>query len=330
MPTSRPLVEGDQTVAISMPYTVGVSYICMSGSLRSDLFVLCSDFDLPFRGAPSWRDVVGQRIFGITGCTSANDPRLARSIQRGTAPYLYVREGDQVAPWSTYQNVLRGRTIAAQWIKHQDFIAHIHRQGGRNIQLRIEDDMVVIRCTGNVSESPAPEGVRVEAMPAQRPQARVVRGSIGSRLTPETDSISLGRCTVSIDIDPPPTPPPSPPPTRFNLLECDLPAVPATAPIQKHFEALAELQASFKAARSAAQLTQKPVLSRFELLECDDPADPVKSVPVFKLKHTPTTPVRRTVEEILDLTTKSPIDALASLQIAQLELVRELWQRETN
>lgn len=371
MPTSRPLVDGDQIVAICSPYVVGEAYI-RSGSLRSELFVLCSDFDLPLRGATSWWNVVGQRVFGINGCMSANDPRLDRSVQRSTAPCLYVREGDQVAPWSTYRNVLRGRVIAAQRIKHQDFIAHIHRQGGRNIQLRIEDDVVVICCTGNVSESSAPEGVRVEAIPpganerasdsifdetvgqavrdsisrvnrefAQTYQGiplspDVVRGFIGSqqRLTPEPEiSVPPGRYTVSIDISTPPSPPP---PTRFNLLECDLPAVPATTPTQKRFGALAELQASFRAARGAAQPTQKPVLSRFELLECDEPAEPVKSVPVFKLKHTPspttapTAPARRTVEEILDLTTKSPIDALASLQIAQLELVRELWQRETN
>ena len=93
---------------------------------------------------------------------------------------------------------------------------------------------------------------------------------------------------AEIGIAPPP-PPPSPPPTRFNLLECDLPAVAPPLAKQKHFDALAELQASFRAAKAATKTAVQPVLTRFDLLECDEPAEPVVVKPKMERSAAPKT-----------------------------------------
>jgi len=47
-------------------------------------------------------------------------------------------------------------------------------------------------------------------------------------------------------------------------------------------------------------------------------------------KQQPQSQQRRTVEDILDLTTSGPLEALAALRIAKAEILRELRQRETN
>ena len=103
---------------------------------------------------------------------------------------------------------------------------------------------------------------------------------------------------------------------------------------QKNFDALAELQASFRAAKAAAKTTVQPVLTRFDLLECDEPAEPAVVKPKWSAlqrpKQQPQSQQRRTVEDILDLTTSGPLEALAALRIAKAEILRELRQRETN
>lgn len=77
------------------------------------------------------------------------------------------------------------------------------------------------------------------------------------------------------------------------------------------------------------------VLTRFDLLECDEPAEPVSvkpkwSAPTQRLQPQQPQPERRTVEDILDLTTRGPLEALAALQIVKAEIARDLWQKETN
>ena len=139
---------------------------------------------------------------------------------------------------------------------------------------------------------------------------------------------------IGITPPPPPPPPPPPSPTRFNLLECDLPAVAPPPAKQKNFDALAELQAEFRAAKVTAKTTVQPALTRFDLLECDEPVEPVVVKPKWSApqrpKQQPQSQQRRTVEDILDLTTSGPLEALAALQIAKAEILRELRQKETN
>ena len=88
-----------------------------------------------------------------------------------------------------------------------------------------------------------------------------------------------------------------------------------------------------------AKTTVQPALTRFDLLECDEPAEPVVVKPKWSApqrpKQQPQHPQpaprqRRTVEDILDLTTSGPLEALAALQIVKAEIVRDLWQKETN
>ena len=325
MTTSRPLVVGDRFIALCSPFTIGDSYIFESRSYQQAAInaahvVLCSDFALPSRAVNDWWIVVGARVFGITNCFISNDPRLLSAIRRGTAPALYVREGDTVEPWSSYQAVLIERRMRALTERHQGLIAQLQLHGAGNIQLRIEDDVVVIRCSSSsrgALEGFAAEGVRIEITDAQSPpsyadlevailrQYPPLRGlSIPSTRYPEIDqqrqmaerlvaamniplSISAAELT-EIGIPPPPAPPAPPPPlTRFNLLECDLPAVAPPPAKQKNFDALAELQASFRAAKAAAKTTVQPVLTRFDLLECDEPAEPVVVKPKWSAPQRP-------------------------------------------
>ena len=120
------------------------------------------------------------------------------------------------------------------------------------------------------------------------------------------------------------------------LFRSDLPAVPPTRADQR---LSVELQASFRAARAARIAQPQPVLTRFDLLECNEFVVPVTvkpqpSAPPQRAQPSAPTqqlqPQRRTVEDILDLTTSGPLEALAALQIAKAEILRELRQRETN
>ena len=325
MTTSRPLVEGDRVVAINLPLSLGESYHFSIRIMSPEQFVLASDFDLFHRGSNMWWGYVGERIFGVVGCNSTSDPRLLSAIRRGTAPALYVRERDTVEPWSSYQAVLLERRMRALTERHADFMNRLRHHGAGHIQLRVEDDVVIIQCSGTLPD-PAilgpntPEGVRVETslsvdFPSNRYHTTDQQRQMAERLAAAP-------------------PPPPPPPTRFNLLECDLPAVDPTPAKQKNFDALAELQAEFRAAKVTAKTTVQPALTRFDLLECDEPVEPVVVKPKWSApqrpKQQPQSQQRRTVEDILDLTTSGPLEALAALQIAKAEILRELRQKETN
>ncbi len=372
MPTSRPLVEGDRVVAISRLYTVGDTYLFNPRRMDSKHFVLCSDFDLPNHQTNNRWEVVGTKVFGIANCSAPNDVRLQTPITNRTAPGLYVREGDTVEPWSSYQAVLLERRMRALTERHAAFMNRLRHHGAGNIQLRVEDDVVVLQCSGALPDpailGPTPEGVRIETSPSvdyleletaviadilqhNRPlrglnfpsnryhttdQQRQMAERLAAAMNIPLDTSAS--VVAAFDITPPPPPPP-PTPTRFALLECDLPAVDPTPAKQKHFDALAELQASFRAAKVAAKTAVQPVLTRFDLLECDEPVEPVVVKPKWSApqrpKQQPQSPQpapqqRRTVEDILDLTTSGPLEALAALQIAEAEILRELRQKETN
>ena len=386
MPTSRPLVAGDIVVAISLPLTPGESYSYPIRNTEAQ-YVLSDDFHLPNRGVNNWWVIVGERLFGIRGYSGRSNVILRSSIDRGTAPALYVREGDIVEPWDAYQQTLAQRVLAAQETKHQGLIAQLQLHGAVNIQLRVEDDVVVIRCSGRASvlEGFAAEGVRVEALPAQSAvewrseymqtptdrlttndgptyaeieqavarttqQRRILAQAAGpplrglnfsqsqvrSALISDEERRRLTERWATVVGDPFAVEPPPPPPTRFNLLECDLPAVDPTPVKQKHFDALADLQASFRATKVVTKTAVQSVLTRFDLLECDEPAEPVTIKPKWSAPARmatpaqPAPPERRTVEDILDLTTSGPLEAFAALQIAKAEIARDLWHRKTN
>ena len=323
MTTSRPLVEGDVVVGIAdSPIPIIGDAYYWQRSFDPNHYVLSSDFSLPCRYKnPDWAEIQGQRVFGISRCSTSNDPRLLSAIRRGTAPALYVREGDTLEPWTSYQAVLHERRMRALTERHRGLIAQLRLHGAGNIQLRVEDDVVVIRCSGwpSVLEGFAAEGVRMEITDAARSPVTIV----------DLDWQLAERLAAA-----PPPPPPPPSPTRFNLLECDLPAVAPPPAKQKNFDALAELQAEFRAAKVTAKTTVQPALTRFDLLECDEPVEPVAVKPKWSApqspKQQPAPQQRRTVEDILDLTTSGPLEALAALQIAKAEILRELRQKETN
>ena len=169
MPTSRPLVEGDVVVGIAdSPIPIIGDAYYWQRSFDPNHYVLSSDFSLPCRYKnPDWAEIQGQRVFGISRCRTSSDPRLLSAIRRGTAPALYVREGDTVEPWTSYQTVLLERRMRALTERHAVFMNRLRHHGAGHIQLRVEDDVVIIQCSGTLPD-PAilgpntPEGVRVE------------------------------------------------------------------------------------------------------------------------------------------------------------------------
>ena len=137
-------------------------------------YILKKDFGLPVDSHD--RDIIGQRVFGLQNWRFPNDTRLLSAIRRGTAPALYVREGDTVEPWTSYRTVLLERRMRALTERHQGLIAQLRLHGAGNIQLRVEDDVVVIRCSGwpSVLEGFAAEGVRIEITDAAQSPQRAV------------------------------------------------------------------------------------------------------------------------------------------------------------
>jgi hypothetical protein len=173
-------------------------------------YILKKDFGLPVDSHN--RYFIGQRVFGLQNWRFPNDTRLLSAIRRGTAPALYVREGDTVEPWSSYQAVLLERRMRALTERHQGLIAQLRLHGAGNIQLRVEDDVVVIRCSSSsrgALEGFAAEGVRIEIVDAQSPPSYADLEAITAdllrqyRLNPL--SISAAELT-EIGIPPPPPP----------------------------------------------------------------------------------------------------------------------------
>nr|MCH9835337.1 hypothetical protein [bacterium] len=74
-------------------------------------FVLQADFGLDALNGDAYRSQVCIRVFGLQ--PSATDASLAAAITNGTAPGLYVREGDDTSNWGAYREVLARRVEEA-------------------------------------------------------------------------------------------------------------------------------------------------------------------------------------------------------------------------
>lgn len=80
-------------------------------------FVLQEDFGIhSMAGERFWLNA-GERVFAVSGVRTGNDPRLAAAIAHGTAPGLYVREGDDTSNWEVYREVLARRVEEAMAVR---------------------------------------------------------------------------------------------------------------------------------------------------------------------------------------------------------------------
>ena len=162
MPTSRPIQRGEWLTNIRIGSLLFGANIRASAQENPDEYVLQSDFGLELLDGDEYWRTMRERVFGISP-----DGNMNRAHTNRTAPGLYVREGDTVEPWTSYQAVLLDRRMRALTERHQGLIAQLRLHGAGNIQLRVEDDVVVIRCSGDpMLEGFAAEGVRIEVVDA--------------------------------------------------------------------------------------------------------------------------------------------------------------------
>jgi hypothetical protein len=170
-----------------------------------------------------------ERVFGI----SADNPiSMETALTNGTAPGLYVREGDDTSDWETYRQVLARRV--------EEAVATIDTARQNlpvGIQLRAAGGVVGRRDSGGTT---AARGVQSETPAAASPPPTPSRFSLLEvDLPPEPTSSNSGsldadlaalqeelrvereinRAQAAAQMQK----------SRFDLLECDLPAVPVTA-----------------------------------------------------------------------------------------------------
>ena len=103
MPTSRPLRDGDFVINLR-----GGGWAIWRGQCR-DGYVLGADFGLPEWRYDYWARVC-ERIYGLAIDSNVG---ISATITNGTAPGLYVREGDDTSNWETYRQVLARRVEEA-------------------------------------------------------------------------------------------------------------------------------------------------------------------------------------------------------------------------
>ena len=118
MATSRPIREGDWLTYLSGFHIGGnraqlmvSSRVAAGGGEHLPDFVLQADFGLDALNGYAYRSRVCTRVFGLQ--PNATNAALAAAITNGTAPGLYVREGDDTSNWEVYREVLARRVEEA-------------------------------------------------------------------------------------------------------------------------------------------------------------------------------------------------------------------------
>jgi hypothetical protein len=208
MATSRPIQQDDRLVAISTPLHLGDTYIYNSNLVYNHnfvrgfrnrpigaLFVLAADFHLPHRSDHAWWMIVGERVFGIPSCVSSTDPRLAAAITNGTAPGLYVREGDDTSDWETYRQVLALRVEEAMATRRrggagggETATAERAAPSRQDDEIRVGDVVEVVSWTGDDSPMSDQEAARITTAVTDE-----ARRSLSSPLASNSDETTRRR-----------------------------------------------------------------------------------------------------------------------------------------
>lgn len=109
MATSRPLRDGDLIVCCAPTQSCG-TWAHFVHYLRGEPWFLASDFGISNGG-----DLlkISERMFGVPEGFGQARVGMIAAITNGTAPGLYVREGDDTSDWETYRRVLARRVEEA-------------------------------------------------------------------------------------------------------------------------------------------------------------------------------------------------------------------------
>lgn len=346
MATSRPIRQGDSLTRLNDegPRGYGASRIAL-GSENTREFALHEDFGLTRMFDSDYRRAVCDRVFGVPNCANFRDPRLAAAITNGTAPGLYVREGDDTSDWETYRQVLARRVEEAMAARRGGASGgETAREGAAARAAARAMSTATTSAAGDVVDPvvgvyPGP----VTPTPQSQQPPVSVQPQLGGERETTASRIRQG---VQRDLDRlyPPSPPQSPlqppsPPSRFSLLEIDTDAALSLPQSPKASTGLTALQQELRAereARRALAAAQTPP-GRFDLLECDLPAVPVAPVVAIKSPQPSSRPAasppppRRPAETITDLTAaRSPHELARMLEGLNDELLTMMRQREVN
>jgi hypothetical protein len=288
------------------------------------------------------------------------------AITNGTAPGLYVREGDDTSDWETYRQVLARRVEEATAARRGDEVGLSEVTATRAMPMattRQDDEMrppsggiAAIADVRKVSSPsapapsppsrlclPMPDGVAegIEAALSDEVRRRSVVDDMRRAIRREIDrlygSAVTSPPTTAASLQPPPSPP-----SRFSLLEVDVDTDVSPAPAPQALKApvdLAALQQELRAEREAKRAlaaAQTPP-GRFDLLECDLPAIPATAAVTPTKASRPQRPAasspppRRPVETITDLTVaRSPLELARMLEGLNDELSTMMRRREAN
>jgi len=305
MATSRPILVGDWLTDIrtGSPFIGSNIHATIHEVRRPQGYILQGDFGLDSQGGDAYWQLMRERVFGMTG-----DGDIHIATTNGTAPGLYVREGDDTSDWETYRRVLARRV----------------------------EEAMAARGDGVGGVGVGETATAAETTTRQDDEIRVGcrRGGVNTYRQLAADDRRLSNV-------PPPSSPQPPPPSRFSLLEVDAdPSTDAASPsppqVLKAPVDLAALQQELRAEREAKRAlaaTQTPP-GRFDLLECDLPAVPATTTvkapqqrPVVSSTPLPRNPV----ETITDLTAaRSPLELARMLEGLNDELSTMMRQREAN
>ena len=158
MATSRPIREGDRlTRLVGSRDTLYGGYRRADGLENPELYVLQSDFWLTSLQDSEYREAVNDRVFGIRDCSDLRDPRLAVAFANGTAPGLYVREGDDTSNLETFLAVLRQRRDEAVAARLRREAVTTGQQYGETTatrqddEIRVGDVVEVVTCGGGMT-----------------------------------------------------------------------------------------------------------------------------------------------------------------------------------
>lgn len=333
MATSRPIRRGEWLTCIQ-GHCIGMSRRAV-GDENPVEYVRQEDFAI--------QDLFGQRcaqeacvrIFGVTWPPSEDTYQAA--ITNGTAPGLYVREGDDTSNWEVYREVLARRVDEAMATRSGvETTATVRRFGPGPRKCSTNGLFIGVTAPYHIEWSGTAMFYMYSDGRREQTETTLEHCLNGVRSGSYVE-LPVGLRTVEARVGETAAPPQPTPtsPSRFSLLEVDADAgSEAASPPQARKASVdlgalqAELRAEREAKRALAAAQTPP--GRFNLLECDLPAV-ATAVPKRPVVSSPSPKPLSPVETITDLTAaRSPLELARMLAGLDEELSTMMRQREAN